>query len=174
MRLPQISVNVILCLLTTIAPACSSPSGAAQSPTPIAAPQAQTTAPQPVARPAPAAQSPAPPTSTSTISGVYSDAQANRGKTAWQSICASCHTTAEHSDSKFAGEWSGRSLLDFYVSLYTTMPKDDPGTLSEEQYMDIIAYMLKLNGMRAGAAELVPDTTALKAIKMEFKPHTAP
>ena len=170
MRLPRIFMIGALWPLATIAPACSSPSGAASAPSP--APAAQ--APAPATRPTAAAPPAAATQSLSTASGVYTDDQANRGKTAWQSICASCHTTAEHAGSKFAGDWKGHSLLEFYVSLYSTMPKDDPGTLSEEEYMDIIAYMLKLNGMRSGGAELVPDTTALKAIRMEFKPPTAP
>jgi len=105
----------------------------------------------------------------STAGGVYTDAQANRGKVTWQSICASCHTTAEHSDAKFVAEWRGRSLLAFYRSLFTTMPKDDPGTLSEDQYMDVIAFMLKLNRMPAGAAELEADTLALMRTTMEFR-----
>jgi cytochrome c5 len=174
MRLPRITVSDTLWLFAFIAPACSSPSGASPGPSPVPAPQAPVTPPQPATRPASPAPPPTAAQSLSTLSGVYSDAQANRGKTAWQSICASCHTTVEHAGPKFALDWTGRSLLEFYVSLYTTMPKDDPGTLTEDQYMDIISYMLKLNGMRSGAAELVPDTTALKAIKIEFKPPTGP
>jgi mono/diheme cytochrome c family protein len=160
MRLHRSTVILAPWLIAAIILACASPSGAAPA-----------ASPAPVPPTAPAASSPpVVPATLSTANGLYTEAQATRGKRTWQGICASCHTTAEHADSKFAEDWRGRSLLAFYQSLYTTMPKDDPGTLSEEEYMDVIAYLLKLNRMPAGAVELQADTAMLKRSMMEFKP----
>ncbi|HEY9225006.1 MAG TPA: hypothetical protein VIP11_00065, partial [Gemmatimonadaceae bacterium] len=43
------------------------------------------------------------------------------------------------------------------------------GSLAPETNADIIAYLLQLNEMPAGSAELVADSTALRGIKVEIK-----
>jgi hypothetical protein len=53
-------------------------------------------------------------------------------------------------------------VFDLYDLISNTMPMNDPGTLSSQEYIDVIAYILKLNGVPAGKAELRPDAAALK------------
>jgi hypothetical protein len=43
------------------------------------------------------------------------------------------------------------------------MPDDDPGSLALSQYIDVVAYILQLNGFPEGEAELVADENALAA-----------
>jgi hypothetical protein len=50
----------------------------------------------------------------------------------------------------------------------TQMPKEQPGTLEPEQYADVIAYLLKINGAPAGKKELPPDEKALKWIRISM------
>jgi hypothetical protein len=47
------------------------------------------------------------------------------------------------------------------------MPKNEPGSLSPEEYADVLAYLLKLNLMPAGPAELPPDSSALRTIRID-------
>jgi polar amino acid transport system substrate-binding protein len=47
----------------------------------------------------------------------------------------------------------------------TTMPEDNPGSLKPQQYADVVAYFLELNGYPEGKAEL--DPAAIKTIKFE-------
>jgi hypothetical protein len=44
------------------------------------------------------------------------------------------------------------------------MPYDSPGALSDQQYTDIVAYMLELNGVPAGTTELPADEAGLSQI----------
>jgi mono/diheme cytochrome c family protein len=107
----------------------------------------------------------------STLSGVYSAEQATRGSDLYAGRCKSCHTAASHTGVTFEKLWSGHSLLDLFGFISTQMPKNEPGSLAPEEYADVLAYLLKLNEMPAGPAELEPDTVVLKTIRIET--HTS-
>jgi S-disulfanyl-L-cysteine oxidoreductase SoxD len=47
------------------------------------------------------------------------------------------------------------------------MPKNEPGSLAPEEYADVLAYLLQLNGMPAGERDLPADSTALKRIRID-------
>lgn len=99
--------------------------------------------------------------------GVYTDSQAVRGETVYSSVCASCHTTSFHTDEQFRFNWFGRTVYDLFKTLKTTMPEDNPGGLSDDDYTRVIAYILKLNGFQSGTDSLSSDTTAMKRIRIK-------
>jgi hypothetical protein len=47
------------------------------------------------------------------------------------------------------------------------MPKNDPGSLSEQEYVDVMSYMLRLNGMPAGVQDMPTDSLALSRIRID-------
>jgi hypothetical protein len=49
------------------------------------------------------------------------------------------------------------------------MPKNDPGSLAPEDVADVMAYLLKMNAMPVGPAELPADVDSLKPIRIEPK-----
>jgi S-disulfanyl-L-cysteine oxidoreductase SoxD len=98
--------------------------------------------------------------------GVYTNAQADRGQRAVQQNCGSCHSPTEWSGNMFIAAWAGRSVADLQANLMMTMPFDAPGKLTPEQYTDIVAYMLKLNDVPTGEAELPSDDDRLKKIEV--------
>jgi hypothetical protein len=49
------------------------------------------------------------------------------------------------------------------------MPEDNPGSLPQQDYGDIIAYFLQLNSFATGDAELKGDANAMAAVKIEKK-----
>lgn len=108
------------------------------------------------------AQSPAERTAAD---GVYTAAQATQGEAAFSSICGNCHGTAEFSGPGFRRVWSGRAVYDFFDQLRNTMPLDNPGGLSRDQYTDVIAYLLKLNDFPAGATALPSTDAELKQVR---------
>lgn len=108
-----------------------------------------------------------------TRAGIYTAEQAERGKMAYAVSCRSCHTAASHTGVTFAKWWKGRSVGDLYGFMSTQMPKNDPGSLDAAQYADVVAYLLKMNAMPAGASELLPDSTSLAQIRIEL-PEKAP
>ena len=54
--------------------------------------------------------------------------------------------------------FGNRSTKDLYKFIATSMPAGAPGTLGEEQYTNITAYLLYANGAKAGSAMLSKDT----------------
>jgi len=98
---------------------------------------------------------------------VYTDAQADRGKTAFATYCTGCHTVASQSGESFSKKWNGATAADLYKVLTEDMPKDDPGALTPKERADVLAFLLKTNGFPAGTAELVPDPEPLKKIVLD-------
>ena len=111
-----------------------------------------------------------------TKSGIYTAAQAERGRMTYALSCRSCHTAASHTGVTFAKLWKDRTVAELYVFMSTEMPKSDPGSLDPEQYADVLAYVLKLNAMPTGTTELLADSSALAQIRIELppKPPTKP
>jgi len=103
----------------------------------------------------------------STMAGVYTAAQATKGKEVFASSCLGCHTTASHMGTAFELKWFGRPLFDLYDYLSQLMPKTAPGTLTEDEYVWVTAYILRLNGMPAGKTELSAEPAWLKAVRVD-------
>lgn len=103
-----------------------------------------------------------------TRDGVYGAAQADRGKRLYQLNCVTCHTQASHAGREFVARWEGRLLWDLYRYVSESMPKSEPGSLAPEEYAGLIAYLLRLNGMPSGDADLPADSTALRKIRIEM------
>lgn len=104
---------------------------------------------------------------------VYSEEQAKRGETLFKNGCARCHDeTLKGIDdapplagNAFLGGWDGKPLSALFERINSSMPSDDPGTLSKAQVADLIAYILRYGAFPAGAAELPPDPAAMAEIK---------
>ncbi len=69
----------------------------------------------------------------------------------------------------FRKAWSGKTLFELYDKIKTTMPANEPGTLSAAATADMVAYILKLNDYPAGATELPSDNAALGQIKLRHE-----
>ena len=113
------------------------------------------------------AQSSVPQSARSTASGVYTDEQATRGRDTYQMQCKSCHTPASHTGPTFASWWDRKPLSELYQFVTTRMPKNEPGSLQPDEYVDLIAYLLKLNDLPSGSEPLPADSVALKKIRIE-------
>jgi mono/diheme cytochrome c family protein len=105
--------------------------------------------------------------SVTTKSGVYTSQQALRGRDVYAGMCRNCHTPESHTGAVFNAKWKGRSLAELYTYIRDQMPKNEPGSLSEQENADVLAYLLRLNQMPAGQNELSTDATALKRIRIE-------
>ena len=110
----------------------------------------------------------------STTQGVYTPAQAIKGKSVFNGACLGCHTTASHMGPAFELRWFGRPLSELYGYLSNLMPKSAPGTLTEDEYVWVTAYILKLNGMPAGKVELNAEPNWLKAVRINATPSSTP
>lgn len=107
--------------------------------------------------------------------GVYTAAQANRGEQAYKKICGYCHRDdltgggSEAGAPALAGpiftvRWRDQPIADMFVTIGTTMPQNEPDSLTPEVVIDIISFLLKANEMPPGRTELPPDLEKLKQI----------
>ena len=115
--------------------------------------------------------------------GIYTDAQATRGARVYSTECASCHgATLRGAEAAgallgttFVGNWTKKSIGGLYEYIRTTMPPTRPAGLPAKSYVDVLAYLLRENGMPAGT-ELPADTAVLAALAFVpgSKPAAAP
>jgi quinoprotein glucose dehydrogenase len=108
------------------------------------------------------------PTKT-TNDGVYTAAQAERGKKLFDAKCSSCHETGRFTGDTFLDPWDGKPLKDVWDIASGTMPEDNPGSLQQQEYGDILAYFLSLNTFPTGETELQGNAAAMATIKIEKK-----
>ncbi len=111
----------------------------------------------------------APPDPKTTKGRVYSAAQATRGEQTYMSTCVSCHPPSTYKGAVFLN-WQGRTLGELLEFLTEKMPKNEPGSLSPKEYTQVVAYLLKLNGMPAGRVDLPSDPAALRGITINILP----
>lgn len=96
-------------------------------------------------------------TARSPEGGIYRQEQAERGRQVFRESCSECHYSSEMQGTQFQFQWGRRTVEDLYEHLVKTMPEDAPGTLSSSAYVDVVSYILRLNGFQAGPAELRSD-----------------
>ena len=120
-----------------------------------------------------APQSEAPPVEASTVTVAtpasatsFTDDQADRGREVFRSQCTECHASSEFSDSQFKFKWSRRHAGSLYQMIQTQMPETAPGSLTDEEAVDLVAYILRMNGFEPGASELAADPEALDGISL--------
>lgn len=99
--------------------------------------------------------------------GVYTDAQADRGQATFVSRgCSGCHapdmTGTPGGPGLVRGGfpllWYDKSVGEFMDWIVANMPPGNPGSLAPSEYVDIIAQILRANGFPASATvELTPE-----------------
>ena len=109
--------------------------------------------------------------------GVYSSAQAMRGRQQYEYFCGSCHLQSLEgdpgrdvpalNDERFLNNWNGRTVKELLQQISKTMPVDTPGSLTASNYVDVIAYILQVNNFPAGAQELSTGSDVLGGVLIE-------
>lgn len=120
-------------------------------------------------------------TPASVTDGVYTTQQAERGALVHRGACAGCHGAKLDGASqdpdrpsappiagpRFLRKWDGQSLVVVFELTRATMPKNNPGGLTDQQYADALAHMLAVSGLPAGDKELPSDPAALAGITIK-------
>ena len=107
--------------------------------------------------------------------GIYTEEQASRGAQEYAARCASCHSADLRGNSNspsliglsFMFIWEGRTLGELFTKMSTEMPTDQPGSLSQQSYSAILAFILKSNDFPAGDKELTTNAGALDSITID-------
>jgi len=97
--------------------------------------------------------------------GIYTDAQASRGNIVFSTTCARCHSLDSQgnrplSGKKFFDSYTQKTVGDLFGFVQKNMPNGNGGSLSDDTYADLVALILRSNGIPAGATELVPAAVA--------------
>ena len=107
------------------------------------------------------AQTAVQPTRQRVWEGLYSDVQASRGRDAYTKACASCHMD-DLGGHEYAGalagypfqlKWEDGSVAELFGRI-RAMPLGAAGSLTAQEYLDILAYLLQSNGYPSGSDEL--------------------
>ena len=107
--------------------------------------------------------------------GVYTRDQAARGQKEYSVFCASCHASdLSGTNSGDSGApplrretfMKGSDANALFTLIRMNMPRDAPSQLSDQQYLDVMAYLFQQNGFPAGSDELTADAERLRSIKI--------
>lgn len=69
------------------------------------------------------------------------EASVDRGRALFTNECSRCHIPVEM-EARVRGNWTGRSGQALFEQIRATMPAETPGSLSDEEYYDLTAYIL--------------------------------
>ncbi len=121
------------------------------------------------------------------IDGVYTTEQAKRGREQYRKRCVLCHldngegqqavpeipgqSLEREGDAEappiageaFLAKWNGHSVRELFERT-STMPVGSPGSLTPQQYADLVALIFEMNKFPVGQQELPPDRDALDGI----------
>jgi quinoprotein glucose dehydrogenase len=107
--------------------------------------------------------------------GAFTKEQAKRGEGLYAQNCSSCHgpdlsgndEAAPLTGSAFLSNWDGLTVGDLTERVRVSMPPNKLGTVSRQQIVDILSYVLSFNNFPAGKTELDPRAELLKQIRIE-------
>lgn len=97
----------------------------------------------------------------------FTQAQADAGREAYATSCASCHN--DDLSGKGAPALVGKSFVEsdfgsqttaqLYKFIQSSMPFCEGGSLAVDSYVNILAFILEANGAKPGSQPLTPTTS---------------
>jgi S-disulfanyl-L-cysteine oxidoreductase SoxD len=115
---------------------------------------------------------------------IYTLKQASLGQEAYNYSCRSCHKDdlkgidGRLRNPRFLEDWRENSMERLFSRTKAVMPATAPDSLSDAEYLDIIAYILQMNSFPPGVLPL--QRQALSSIRIEGRngpqplPNNAP
>src|SRR5580698_4393894 len=101
-----------------------------------------------------------------TATGPYTAPQAEAGRAAYQTNCASCHAPdlsgregPQLAGANFMSQWGDRTAGELIGFIRTTMPPGSPGSLPDQTYFDLTAFLLDANSARPGDRPLTTESS---------------
>jgi mono/diheme cytochrome c family protein len=102
--------------------------------------------------------------------------QVASGEEIYDRRCADCHgSTLDNGEfggaplngSYFKQHWGGGTVAGLVAFAKAKMPPDRPGSLTDQNYADLTAFLLDANGYPKGDKELPPDTASQQAMSLK-------
>ncbi|MCC6176818.1 MAG: cytochrome c [Chloroflexi bacterium] len=103
--------------------------------------------------------------------------QLARGQQVWNEVCSTCHgPDSTNADAPRLLEPNSLRHFPTAAAVFgfasVSMPFDNPGSLTDQQYWDVIAWLLTQQGITDGDTPLGPDTAA--SIPTRLPPGASP
>jgi mono/diheme cytochrome c family protein len=89
---------------------------------------------------------------------VYSRDQAKSGRKLYRKHCETCHV--EEYFETVVMVWNGEPLSELFSVMAAIMPQSNPGSLRDQEYIDIFAYIMSATGYAQGEQPLTPADLA--------------
>ena len=112
--------------------------------------------------------------------GVYTTAQAERGKASFNSSCLRCHgdklqgnTAPGLSGDRFFTTWGSEPIASLFAKIRDTMPPNFGTSIDDQTKLDIVAYILQTNGYPGGPGELTQNGNDLATAQILKKGEQA-
>ena len=119
-------------------------------------------------------------TARTTRDGVFTIAQARRGEELYLRECTLCHRDNLLGNSvdggpplrgpQFTTRWQDIDVETLVSTVEALMPLEEPGSLSRQEYVDILGYVLWANQLPAGEDERSTGPDDLQNIIVTFEP----
>ena len=102
--------------------------------------------------------------------------QQTRGKAVYVDKCSECHQESlkgTNDSPPLTGDmfwmnWETYTANNLLEQVRTTMPDDNPGSLERQEYVDVVAYILRFNEVPV-TGDLPSDADSLKKIVIKMK-----
>src|SRR5579859_7277891 len=99
-------------------------------------------------------------------SGPFTAEQAAAGRELYASTCSACHLSTMQgtfeapplSGTNFLNTWRNRAVSELITKIRTSMPLNNPGSLSDADAANLSAFILQANGATPGAQALTGST----------------
>ena len=108
--------------------------------------------------------------------------QASAGRAGYQENCAGCHMpdlggrneAVQLAGGNFLSTWGGRTPADLFSYMKSSMPPGRAGTLGDQTYLEIVAFILQSNGGAAGRQALAADASfAIRTVAAGGRPQAS-
>ena len=118
------------------------------------------------------------------LDGVFSDAQAMRGRDFYGRFCLECHGDALQGvhaprlrGDLFIDQWREAMMDGLYDFIRRNMPPrsaSDTKPIADNEYLDIVTYIFSVNGYPTGSNDLTPDLVESVKVVGKDGPQSVP